>query len=98
MKPAQIFHSFLGRAPRWYKNSVILLLAVNPLVMSVAGANATAWLVLAEFIFILAMTLKCYPLQPGGLLALESILMGLTDPALVYAEVASGLPVIATTL
>jgi NhaB family Na+:H+ antiporter len=40
------------------------------------------------------MTLKCYPLQPGGLLALEAILLGLTDPQHVYEEVVKGLPVI----
>ena len=33
-----------------------------------------------EFIFCLAMALKCYPLQPCGLLAIEAVLIGLTSP------------------
>ncbi len=40
------------------------------------------------------MTLQCYPLQPGGLLALEAILMRLTDAERVYEEVVRGFPVI----
>ena len=94
MKPSQVFDSFLGRAPRWYKFTVLLLLALNPLVLSIAGATVAAWLVLAEFIFVLAMTLQCYPLQPGGLLALEAVLMRLTDAERVYQEVVRGFPVI----
>ncbi len=94
MKPAQIFDSFLGRAPRWYKVTILVVLALNPLVLGMAGATVAGWLVLAEFIFVLAMTLSCYPLQPGGLLALEAILMGMTDAAKVYEEVVRGFPVI----
>lgn len=94
MKAAQIFDAFLGRAPRWYKFTILLLLALNPLVLSIAGATATGWLVLAEFIFVLAMTLRCYPLQPGGLLALEAVLMRLTDAERAYEEVVRGFPVI----
>ncbi len=40
------------------------------------------------------MTLQCYPLQPGGLLALEAILMRLTDVERVYEEVVRGFPMI----
>ena len=94
MKPAQIFDSFLGRAPRWYKVTILVVLALNPLVLGMAGATVAGWLVLAEFIFVLAMTLSCYPLQPGGLLALEAIFMGMTDAAKVYEEVVRGFPVI----
>jgi NhaB family Na+:H+ antiporter len=47
-----------------------------------------------EFIFTLAMALKCYPLQPGGLLALEAVLFGLTSPQSVYAETVTALPVL----
>jgi Na+:H+ antiporter, NhaB family len=94
LKPPQIFDSFLGRAPRWYKFTILLLLALNPLVLSIAGATAAGWLVLAEFIFVLAMTLRCYPLQPGGLLALEAVLMRMTDAERVYEEVVRGFPVI----
>jgi NhaB family Na+:H+ antiporter len=40
------------------------------------------------------MALRCYPLQPGGLLALQSVLIGLTTPESVYAEVVQAFPVI----
>ncbi len=94
MSPRTIFGSFLGRAPAWYKLTIIALLAVNPLILLVAGEVVTSWLILFEFIFVLALTLQCYPLQPGGLLALESILLGLTDTHHVYEEVVKGFPVI----
>jgi NhaB family Na+:H+ antiporter len=88
------FRSFLGRAPRWYKLAILALLAVNPLLLWVAGPTVTGWAILLEFIFVLAMTLQCYPLQPGGLLALEAILLGLTDTRQAYEEIVKGLPVI----
>jgi Na+:H+ antiporter, NhaB family len=94
VKPALIFDSFLGRAPRWYKLTIIVLLALNPLVSNIAGVSVAGWLVLAEFIFVLAMTVRCYPLQPGGLLALEAVLMRMTDAGRVYEEVVRGFPVI----
>lgn len=40
----------------------------------------SAWVLVGEFIFTLAMALKCYPLQPGGLLVLEALLLGLATP------------------
>jgi NhaB family Na+:H+ antiporter len=70
---------------------------INPIVLFAGGENGpvvVGWLVLIEFIFTLAMALKCYPLQPGGLLALEAVLLGLTTPASVYDETVTGLPVI----
>ncbi|HEY7379047.1 MAG TPA: sodium/proton antiporter NhaB [Steroidobacteraceae bacterium] len=94
MKPELILAAFLGRAPGWYKLMVIALLAVNPVVLLGFGSTIAGWLVLMEFIFILAMTLQCYPLQPGGLLALEAILMGMTDTTRVYEEIVRGFPVI----
>jgi Na+:H+ antiporter, NhaB family len=65
--------NFLGHAPGWYKATIVAFLVVNPLVMWLGGSQGpviAGWLVLLEFIFTLAMALKCYPLQPGGLLAL----------------------------
>ncbi len=35
------------------------------------GPAVAGWLLVGEFIFTLAMALKCYPLQPGGLLVLR---------------------------
>ena len=40
------------------------------------------------------MALKCYPLQPGGLIAIESVIMGLTDTKQIYYEVDANLKVI----
>jgi len=89
--------NFLGHAPDWYKLTILAFLAVNPLVMLAGGAAGpviAGWLLLLEFIFTLAMALRCYPLQPGGLLALEGVLLGLTTPASVYEETLLAVPVI----
>ncbi|GIR50226.1 MAG: hypothetical protein CM15mP58_23230 [Burkholderiaceae bacterium] len=40
------------------------------------------------------MALKCYPLQPGGLLAIEAVALGLTSPKSVYDETLMNFPVI----
>lgn len=87
-------HNFLGNAPVWYKQAIILFLVINPLVVWLVGPVAAGWLLVAEFIFTLAMALKCYPLLPGGLLAIEALLIGLATPDAVYQEVMLNLPVI----
>jgi Na+:H+ antiporter, NhaB family len=89
--------NFLGHAPDWYKLTILAFLVVNPLVMFFGGVNGpviAGWLLLLEFIFTLAMALRCYPLQPGGLLAIEGVLIGLTTPASVYDETLAAMPVI----
>lgn len=88
------YDNFLGRSPDWYKNTILAFLVMNPLLLSLMGPTVTGWLLIAEFIFTLAMALKCYPLQPGGLLALESILLGLASPETVFHEAASNFEVI----
>ena len=40
------------------------------------------------------MALRCYPLQPGGLLAIQAVIIGLTTPESVYEEVTGAFPVI----
>ena len=40
------------------------------------------------------MALKCYPLQPGGLLAIEAVLLGMTTPDHVYQETVANFQVI----
>lgn len=95
--PHAFARNFLGHAPDWYKLTIVAFLLVNPLVMLAGGVDGpliTGWLLLLEFIFTLAMALRCYPLQPGGLLAIEGVLLGLTTPASVYEETAAALPVI----
>ena len=90
------WRNFLGNAPTWYKAAIIAFLFVNPLVFFVApdGPIVAGWLLLVEFIFTLVMALKCYPLQPGGLLVIEAVAIGLTSPQSVYAETLNAFPVI----
>ena len=58
------------------------------------GPFIVGWILILEFIFCLAMALKCYPLQPGGLLAIEAVALGLTSPKSVYDETLMNFPVI----
>ena len=85
---------FLGHAPGWYKLTIVGFLVANPILMLWLGPTVTGWLLLGEFIITLAMSLRCYPLQPGGLLAVQAMLIGLTTPESVYEEVVQALPVI----
>ena len=87
-------HNFLGQAPGWYKRTIIAFLLLNPLAMWLLGPYLTGWLLIIEFIFTLAMALKCYPLLPGGLLAMEALAIGMTSPEALYKEVLGNFPVI----
>jgi NhaB family Na+:H+ antiporter len=86
--------AFLGHAPGWYKRLIAGFLVVNPLLLLMFGPTVAGWAVLLEFIVTLAMALRCYPLQPGGLIALEAVLLGLTTPESAYEEVVHALPVL----
>jgi len=88
------FRNFLGSAPIWYKQAIILFLFANPILFHTVGPFVTGWVLIAEFIFTLAMALKCYPLQPGGLLAIEAVLLGMTKADAVYSEVVANIEVI----
>ncbi|MGD2172993.1 MAG: sodium/proton antiporter NhaB [Gammaproteobacteria bacterium] len=85
--------NFLGQSAVWYKLLIVAFLIVNPVVFAISPFVA-GWLLIIEFIFTLAMALKCYPLQPGGLLALEAVLLGMTEPHAIYEEAASNFEVI----
>lgn len=87
------WHNFLGPSALWYKKTIVAFLLINPIVILLDPFLA-GWLLICEFIFTLAMALKCYPLQPGGLLALEAIGLGLTSTESVYHEVVNNFPVI----
>ncbi len=91
---AAFSENFLGHAPGWYKLAIVLFLAGNPGVLLVAGPFIAGWVILVQFIFTLAMALRCYPLQPGGLIAVEAIVLGLASPDGVYQEVAANFPVL----
>ena len=91
---------FLGNSPIWYKSTIIIFLLLNPILLilfnsiGLNGPFIVGWLFLLEFIFTLALALKCYPLQPGGLLAIEAIIMNLTSTESIYQEISNNLEVI----
>ncbi|MDB4837740.1 sodium/proton antiporter NhaB [Marinomonas sp.] len=92
--PQALGKNFLGNTPLWYKQAIIAFLIINPISALTLGPFITGWLLIIEFIFTLAMALKCYPLQPGGLIAIEAILLGLTTPEGVHHEVVANFDVI----
>jgi NhaB family Na+:H+ antiporter len=85
--------SFLGGSPRWYKLTIIAFLAMNPALLAV-DPTVAGWALVLQFIFTLAMALRCYPLQPGGLLALEAVAIGMTSPQSVYDETIGAIEVV----
>ena len=89
-----LIENFLGRSPDWYKITIIGFLVINPIVVFLFGNFIAGWLLIGEFIFTLAMALKCYPLPAGGLLAIEAVVIGLTTSDAVYAETLNNFPVI----
>ena len=108
LKPANsIGHAFwlnyLGNSPEWYKFTIIAFLIINPLLLGAGHiglidldliVTIVGWLIVLEFIFTLAMALTCYPLLPGGLIALEAVLLGMTTPGDIYDEIGTNLKVI----
>lgn len=92
--PQALLRNFLGSSPTWYKQAIIGFLILNPILFHTVGPVITGWVLIFEFIFTLALALKCYPLQPGGLLALEAVVIGLTSADTVYHEVKNNLEVI----
>lgn len=93
---------FLGNSPKWFKTTMLGFLVANtilyfllPVLMNEHMAySVVSWLFIGEFIFTLAMALNCYPLQSGGLLAIQILALGLTTPHKAYHEVAQNLEVI----
>ncbi|MCW8127948.1 sodium/proton antiporter NhaB [Microbulbifer halophilus] len=86
--------NFLGEAPDWYKLIIAAFLIANPVLLYTTGPFITGWVLVGEFIFTLAMALKCYPLQPGGLLAIEAVLLGMTSTHAIYHEVTENIEVL----
>ncbi|NEN25055.1 sodium/proton antiporter NhaB [Cryomorpha ignava] len=89
-----MLRNFLGNSPIWFKVTMVCFLIINVVSYYVLGPVITAWLFIGEFIFTLAMALKCYPLQSGGLLAIQALLLGLTTADTAYYEVNQNLEVI----
>lgn len=86
--------NFLGATPEWYKAALLAFLIINPLVYFFVDPFIAGWLLVAEFIFTLAMALKCYPLQPGGILAMEAVIIGMTSPEHIKHEIMANFEVI----
>ena len=98
---SEIQKMFLGDAPNWYKSTIIGFLIFNPILLAILNISMPeeagfilGWIFLLQFIFTLAMALKCYPLQPGGLLAIEAVILGLTSTETIYYEISQNLKVI----
>lgn len=89
-----MFKYFLGNSPKWFKTVMVGFLIFNVFSFYVLGPTITSWLFIGEFIFTLAMALKCYPLQSGGLLAIEILALQLTTPKNAYHEVDQNLEVV----
>lgn len=88
------FDSFLGSSPPWFKGIIISFLLISFPLMLLLGKTVAGWAFIAMFILTLAMALKCYPLQSGGLLAIATLLLGLTTPETVWTEIQNNLGVI----
>lgn len=93
-KKKSMFKYFLGQSPRWFKMTMIIFIIFNVISINIFGPTITAWIFIAEFIFTLAMALKCYPLQSGGILAIQALFLKLTTPENAYHEVDQNLEVI----
>ncbi|MBF0750940.1 MULTISPECIES: Na(+)/H(+) antiporter NhaB [unclassified Pasteurella] len=89
-----LMKNFLGASPDWYKLAIIIFLIANPIIFFFISPFIAGWILVAEFIFTLAMALKCYPLQPGGLLAIEAVIIGMTNPTHIKAEIMANFEVI----
>ncbi|MVT04290.1 Na(+)/H(+) antiporter NhaB [Enterobacter sp. 10-1] len=88
-----LWRNFLGQSPDWYKLTLIVFLILNPLLFCF-NPFVAGWLLVVEFIFTLAMALKCYPLLPGGLLAIEAVFIGMTSAEHIRDEIAGNLEVL----
>lgn len=86
--------NFMGHSSLWYKQTILGFLLLNIVLVFTVGKEVAGWILILEFIFTLAMALKCYPLIPGGILALEAVFLGLTSPGHIYHEIAENLPVL----
>ena len=89
------YKEFLGNSPDWFKLSILFFLVLCIPLKMVVGTTVLGWMFLAMFILTLAMALKCYPLQSGGLLGLAILALGLTSPETVWHEIQANLGVLA---
>lgn len=88
------FNLFMGHSPKWYKILIISFLVLNPILLLLSTKFIAGWVTLVEFILTLALALKCYPLLPGGLIAIQLAFIGMVDVKNVYHEIEHNLGVI----
>ncbi|HFC92773.1 MAG TPA: sodium/proton antiporter NhaB [Leucothrix mucor] len=88
------YKEFLGNSPSWFKLSILAFLVLAFPLKLLVGTTVLGWMFIAMFILTLAMALKCYPLQSGGLLGLAILALGLTTPETLWHEIQSNLGVI----
>lgn len=88
-----LWRNFLGQSPDWYKLTLIIVLIVNPLVFtSIRLLPAGCWwwnLSLPS-----PWRSSVIHFLPGGLLAIEAVMIGMTSPEHVREEIASNLEVL----
>ncbi len=89
-----VYKNFLGHAPDWYKQAIVAFLFLNPVLFYWVNPYLAGWVLVLEFIFTLAMALKCYPLQPGGLLLIQALVIGMTSPEHMYHEIKANISVV----
>lgn len=89
-----VFKQFLGNSPKWFKLTLLIFLAISYPAKLLLGDVVMGWAFIAMFIMTLALALKCYPLQSGGILGLAILVLGLTDYHTVMHEIIQNLEVI----
>lgn len=88
------YREFLGHAPDWFKLILLGFLGLCFPINLLLGSTIAGWLFLGMFILSLAMALKCYPLQSGGILAIAILVLRLTSPESVWHEIEANLGVL----
>jgi Na+:H+ antiporter, NhaB family len=89
-----ILRLFMADAPGWYKFSVLSALFLNLVLYFTTGPFITGWVILIEFLVVLALALQSYPLFPGGLLAIEVMALKMAPVEGVMKEIHGGMDVI----
>lgn len=86
--------NFLGHSSKAYKIGMIVALIINPILTFAGNKTIGGWAVLIEFLLTLVFSLEAYPLQAGGLLVIEAIMLNLTSVDTMLHEIEVNLSVI----
>ncbi|MBL4659302.1 MAG: sodium/proton antiporter NhaB [Alcanivoracaceae bacterium] len=89
-----VFKQFLGHSPIWFKGALLGFLVLCYPMLLIVGPTVMGWAFIVMFILTLAMALKCYPLQSGGLLGIAILALGLTNHDTVWHEIQGNLETI----